>query len=115
MNNMEQIKTDGGLGSGRHPKGSGNIEYSAKDYSEAIGGVKISDGKNVKGMMVHAISQAATRGVYPASITNALSKPDSVQPGNTGNRTVYIRKGLYVVLDNDSSEVVTVICKGKEK
>jgi len=64
-------------------------------------------------MKPHAVDQAQKREVYPENIKKALESKDTL-PGNKGNRTVFIRKGLHVYFDNDIDEVVTVIYKGKK-
>lgn len=113
--NNDNTINDGGAGSGRYPKGSGTSKFSTESYNKAVDGVKTSDGKTVKGMGGHALSQAQTRDVYPSSIAKTLANPEKIEPGNTGNRAVYVKNGLHVVLDNDNNEVVTVIYKGKGK
>lgn len=107
-------ETDGGPGSGRYPKGSGESQYSPQAYKQAIEGVKTSDGKVVKSLSQHVLERATQRDVRPKSIKNALVSPDYTYPGNIGNRTVYVKKGTHVVYDNNSGAVVTTIYKGKK-
>jgi len=109
------LNKDGGPGSGRYPKGSGGNQYIKDDYTKSVKGTVTSDSKIVMGIGDHAAVQAQDRNVYPDNIKRTLRSPQSTKPGNTGNRTVYVRDGLHVILDNDTNMVVTVIYKGKGK
>lgn len=113
--------TDGGAGSGnfghegRSGKvgGSGKGTFTKRQYEKSLIGKQTSDGKTVKAIHPHAMKRMLGRDVYPHSVERAITKPERTIPGNTGNRTIYIAKGTYVVYDNDNEDIRTVIYKGK--
>lgn len=117
------VGTDGGPGSGRYPKGSGEAnEKSEPDkkslrqkLNDALVGQKTSDGKEIKSVHQHAVRRAGERHIKPQKALEALQSPDRTEPGNTGNRTCYFKGRVKVVFDNDTSEVKTVIDIGKGK
>jgi 8-oxo-dGTP pyrophosphatase MutT (NUDIX family) len=112
---------DGGPGSGRYPKGSGESESSGKgkttytneDYDKALKGVKTSTGATVKSIDPHLYKRAKERNVYPSSISAALTK-GTASPGNVPNSTVFRHRGTKVVFMNDSQLVKTVIYEGQK-
>ncbi len=105
---------DGGPGSGRYPKGSGNSSFSDGSYAKALKGIKTSDGNVVKSIRKHAFDRAKERNIYPSSIKAALenAKP---KPGNKPNRSVYEHNGTRAVYDYQKQQLVTVIYVGKGK
>lgn len=107
-------QTDGGPGSGRYPKGSGNSDFSEQHYKSKLVGVKTSDGKTVKSIRNHAIERLQERNIYPDSAVKALTK-GKPEPGNVKGRSVYNYNGTFIVYDNASDQIVTAIYKGKGK
>lgn len=86
--------------------------FKKADYERALVGSKTKDGNEIKRVHPHALKQAQARDVYPSSIKKAIDHPDKIIKGNTGNRSVYIRKGTWVIYDHDEQDIRTVIYKG---
>lgn len=105
---------DGGPGSGRYPKGSGNSKFSNSAYNKALLGMKTSDGKRVESIDPHLYKQAKVRDIHPKSVADAL-KYGKTTPGNISGRTVYSYRGTTVVFVDDIKQVKTAIYKGKSE
>ena len=89
-------------------------KYSDKAYKKTLVGAKTKDGNEVKSIHPHALEKARLRDIYPSSIKEAIEKPQRIIPGNKGNRSVYIRKGTWVIYDHDAEDIRTVIYKGRK-
>jgi hypothetical protein len=104
---------DGGPGSGRYPKGSGeetekkSLRQKLKD---TLVGQKTADGEEIKSISSHATMRFGQRHIKPEKALDALQNPDKTKPGNSGegNRTVYIKGKTRVVFDHDTQEIKTV-------
>jgi phage-related protein (TIGR01555 family) len=104
---------DGGPGSGRYPKGSGeepekkSLRQKLKD---TLVGQKTADGEEIKSISSHATMRFGQRHIKPEKALDALQNPDKTKPGNSGegNRTVYIKGKTRVVFDHDAQEIKTV-------
>jgi hypothetical protein len=100
------------VNTGEETSSSGVRTYSAEEYIKNTVGKTTSTGRVCKGISPHAIEQASKRSVYPENVGKALASRDA-RPGNVGDRTVFVRRGLHVCYDNDTDTVITVIYKGK--
>lgn len=86
--------------------------FKKADYEKVLVGSKTKDGHEIKSFHPHALMRAQSRDIYPSSIKKAIDHPDKIIKGNTGNRSVYIRKGTWVIYDHDEKDIRTVIYKG---
>ena len=82
-------------------------------YKQEILGITTSNGIKVNGITEHALDRAIERNVYPQSISLALLHPEKIKDGNVPNRKVYVRKGINVILDTNTGDIITIIYKGR--
>lgn len=109
---MEQIKTDGGSGSGRYPKGSGdtgqaNPQQRALNNS-ALVGQKTKTGQTINTVSDHAHDRIVERGRHPNFVKFVMQDAESVTPGNTANTSVYSKGTTRVIFDDSTGTIVTV-------
>lgn len=110
----KDITEDGGPGSGRYPKGSGNSKFSESTYKKTIIGTKTVDGKKVKSIHPHAIKRMTSRNIYPNNVKAALKK-GKASKGNVDGRTEYLFNGTKAIIQDKNGMLLTAIYVGKRK
>ncbi len=108
---------DGGPGSGRYPKGSG--EKNAKNSGEAkkvsLKGTITSKGVEIKHVRNHVNQRKSERGISEKDAVKIVKKPESVYPDKKHEgRYIYQIGNKMVVVDHNTGVVHTAM-KGKEK
>lgn len=110
----KDITEDGGPGSGRYPKGSGNSKFSESTYKKTIIGTKTVDGKKVKSIHPHAMKRMTSRNIYPNNVKAALKK-GKASKGNVDGRTEYLFNGTKAIIQDNNGMLLTAIYVGKRK
>jgi hypothetical protein len=105
---------DGGEGSGRYPKGSGEtLSAAERKASDAIlHGTVTKDGVTVKSTSEHAYERMAQRKIDASKIRGALTEPDKTEPGHTDRTTAYRKGKLKIIFDHVDGKIVSVMEKG---
>ena len=125
---MEDITRDGGPGSGRYPKGSGEEESNAsnqgknkkwanatdkKAFNEKLIGMMTEADVPVSGIDKHAYNRAVQRGATPDEVANSLGKGKTeIQlPGDKkkGNAPTFQTGSVKVAFDPQTGIIKTIM------
>ena len=111
---------DGGPGSGRYPKGSGEKNkktprLSEKDkskYNKRVVGLETSTGQKIKKISNHAYQRIAERKISVGRIEKTLKSKDFDNPGKEPGTIDYFTKGCKISVADDGT-IKTVMWGGQ--
>ena len=115
-NTINSVDIDGGQGSGRYPKGSGEDtnttrDYkAAKEYTKAINGIKTVGGIVMKSVSAHAAYRMKERKISSQDVIEVLTQSSIRYPGNftSQNTECYQHNGTRLVVSTDGVLVSAV-------
>lgn len=110
------VNIDGGPGSGRYPKGSGEknslSNSEKKKITDRLVGKKTADGVTITGVSRHAFDRLGQRRISPGRAERVVTT-GTPGNGNTSRTTTYDEPGCRAVVDNQSGKVVTFMWRSK--
>lgn len=78
-----------------------------KRYDDLLLDAKVMDRGTVSGIYDHFYDRVAQRNISPGDVIDCLKSPESTYPSGEPNRVVYRRKGIAVIFDYSTNEIIT--------
>lgn len=109
---------DGGEGSGRYPKGSGENNKTdpkaAKQFTEELKGTVAKNGVKFSAVSAHAAYQMKDRNIDTGTLREIITNPDFTYPGNKKHKyaTCFQKSGKRIVYSNDGVVITAINLEG---
>lgn len=110
----QEQSEDGGPGSGRYPKGSGEASKvdskAAKGFTKELKGTVSSTGVELQKVSGHAAYRMKERGLTAEDLRKIVTEPSCTYPGNRKHKgaTCYQRDGKRIVMSQSGVVITTV-------